>query len=352
METIPVMALKPGLELGEDVKDHKGNVILRKNTVLDKHFIEKLQVNNISVVSIMEAEDYVSTYFEKIKISKTFSEFEKLYFANFTAYKVALESFIYKKVPMNNDDLLNIIRNISEPLDKSKHTMLDMLSVLRTDDKDFLFAHGLNVALICNYTAKWFGLDDEETKILILSGFYYDIGKFKLSDEIIRKPGKLTPEELVLMKSHPALGYSLIQNLNIDMNIKLATLMHHEKVDGSGYPQGLVDSRINKFAKIISILDSYEAMTSYRSYRLPLCPFKVIDIFEKDGLGKYDTDFYLTFLKRMVDEYIGKEVMLNDGTTCTVVLINQQNLSRPMVQAPDKYIDLSKEKHLYIQTLI
>jgi HD-GYP domain-containing protein (c-di-GMP phosphodiesterase class II) len=93
-------------------------------------------------------------------------------------------------------------------------------------------------------------------------------------------------------------------------------------------------------------------MTSYRAYRNPMCPFKVIEIFEKDGLERYDVAYYLTFLSRMVEEYIGKEVMLNDGTECSIVLINKNNLSRPMVRTENNYIDLSQNKSLYIEKLI
>ena len=353
MEMVATVALKPGMELGENVTDHRGNVILKKNTILDKNYIEKLSVHNIICVNVLEPEDYVDNYFDKVKNSKSFKEFEKLYFENFTAYKVSTEFLVYNKTPINNEDLLSIIDHITKPLNQSKTTILDMLSVLRTDDKDFLFAHGLNVALICNYTASWFDLDEEEKKILVLCGFYYDIGKFLIPESIIRKQGKLTDEEFTKIKTHPLLGFSLLQNFsNINDNIKLATLMHHERCDGLGYPQKLTEEKINKFAKIISILDAYEAMTSYRSYRAPLCPFKVIDILSKDGYGKYDTNYYLNFMKRIVEEYIGKEVMLNNGTACKIVLINQQDLARPMVVTEaNEYIDLSKEKSLYIDRL-
>lgn len=353
MEMVATVALKPGMELGENVTDHRGNTILKKHTILDKNYIEKLQVHNIICVNILEPEDYVDNYFDKVKNSKTFKQFEKLYFENFTAYKVSVEFLVYNKTPINNEDLLSIIDNITKPLNQSKTTILDMLSVLRTDDKDFLFAHGLNVALICSYTAGWYNLTEEEKRTLILCGFYYDIGKFSVPEEIIRKQGKLTDEEFTKIKTHPLLGYSMLQNFsNVDDNIKLATLMHHERCDGLGYPQKLTEDKINKFAKIIAILDAYEAMTSYRSYRAPLCPFKVIDILSKDGYGKYDTNFYLNFMQRIVEEYIGKEVMLNNGTVCKIVLINKQDLSRPMVVTEDnEYIDLSKEKSLYIDRL-
>ena len=352
MELVATVALKPGMEVAEDATDYKGNVVVKKNTVLDKLTIQKLMLSPIKCVSIREAEDYVLTYFEKIKVSKTFKKFSDLYFQNFTAYKVAVDSFILKKVPMNNSDLLKIIDNITEPFAHSKTTILDMLAVLGIADQDLLYAHGLNVALICAYTGKWFRLSEQEINTLILCGFYYDIGKFKIPKELIFKPGKLTDEERALMKTHPVHSYNLIQNLSIDINIKLAALMHHERCDGSGYPQKLPSDRINNFAKIISILDAYEAMTSYRSYREPLCPFKVIEIFEKDGIDKYDVAFYLTFLERMVEEYIGKEVMLNDGTECSIVLINKNKLSRPMVRAGNNYIDLANNKNLYIEKLI
>lgn len=353
MELIATPALKPGMEVAEDLLDNRGHVIIKKGVTLDKNLIEKIEVNNIFCVNIMEAEDYVTNYFDKVRNSKAFKNFNDLYFENFTAYKVAVEFLVYNKAPMNNDDLLNIIENITAPLSQNKTTMLDMLSVLSTEDKDFLFAHGLNVALICSYTAGWFSLNEEEKKILILCGFYYDIGKFLIPKEIIWKQGKLTNEEFVTMKKHTLLGYSLLQNIDINPNIKLATLMHHERCDGSGYPQKLMEEKINKYAKIIAILDAYEAMTSYRSYREPLCPFKVVEILEKDGFGKYDTDYYLTFRKRIVEEYIGKEVQLNDGTVCKVVLINNHALSRPMVMTESgSYIDLSTEKSLSIEKLM
>lgn len=353
MEMVATLSLKPGMIVAENVTDHKGNVIIKENTELDRMLIEKISVNNIICINIKEPEDFVDNYFDKVKISKSFKQFEKLYFENFTAYRVSVEFLVNNKTPINNNDLLKIVDSITKPLSQSKTTVLDMLSVLRTDDKDFLYAHGLNVALICNYTANWFGLTEEEKNILVLCGFYYDIGKFLIPDSIIRKNGKLTDSEFTKMKTHTLLGFSMLQNItNLDDNVKLSALMHHERCDGNGYPQKLTEDKINKYAKIISILDAYEAMTSYRSYRAPLCPFKVIDILSKDGYGKYDTEYYLNFMTRMVEEYIGKEVMLNNGTACKIVLINKNNLSRPMVVTTgNEYIDLSKEKSLFIDRL-
>lgn len=354
MEMIATMALKPGMEVAEDVTDHRGNVIIKKKTKLDKYLIEKLFVNNVICINIMEPEDYVKHYFEKVRCSKYYGIFEQLYFENFTAYKVSIDQLLACKAPINNNDLLKIIDNITKPLASSNITLLDMLSILRTDDKDFLYSHGLNVALICSYTASWFDLTEEEKKILILCGFYYDIGKFKIPDSIIKKNGKLTEAEFLKIKTHPLLGYQIIQDIDsIDPNVKLATLMHHERCDGSGYPQKIKDEKINKFAKIIAILDSYEAMTSYRSYRLPFCPFTVVDIIASEGFGRYSTKYYFSFLRRIVGEYIGKDVVLNNGTSCKIVKINNHDLARPIVMTEENIsIDLSHERSLYINSLL
>lgn len=353
MELTAVISLKPGMEVAEDVVDYKGNIIIKKDTSLDKFLIQKLQIANITCINIKEPEDYLTTYFEKIKASKLFSKFYETYTHNFVAYRKLMESFLFSNEPIDEDALLTIVNNIIAPFKHSKITLLDMLTVLETPEADFLYGHAINVALICQYTGKWFKLDEDDQKTLTLCGFYYDIGKFKIPPEILRKQGKYTPEEFNMMKSHALKGYQMLMDLNIDYRIKLCALMHHERCDGSGYPQGLKGEKINQFAKIISILDSYEAMTSYRTYRAPLCPFSVIEIFEKDGYGKYDTGVYMTFLERMVEEYIGKEVQLNDGTTCVVVLINKQKFSRPMVRTNEGvYIDLSKEKNLSITSLV
>ena len=353
MELTAVLALTPGMEVAEDVIDHRGNIIIKKNTALDKFLIQKLTIANISCINIKEPEDYLTTYFEKIKVSKVFKQFYDIYANNFVEYRKMMEQFFFNGLTPSSDKLLDIIEQIYYPFRHSKITLLDMLAVLETPEADFLYSHALNVAIICRYTAKWFRLTEDDEKALVLCGFYYDIGKHSIPQEILRKQGKYTDEEFNMMKSHTLRGYQMIQNLDIDFRIKLAALQHHERCDGTGYPQNLKDEKINIFAKIIAILDSYEAMTSYRSYRAPLCPFKVIEIFEKDGYGKYDTGVYMTFLERMVEEYIGKQVQLNDGTICNVVLINKQSFSRPMVKTEDeKYIDLSSNKNLFIQSLI
>jgi len=352
MEMIATLALKSGMELAEDVYDYQEKLVLKKNTVLDIHMIKKIQMRSVMSVNIKEPEDYKPTYFEKLKVSKNFSKFEEIYKMNLIAWRVSVDSFIYKKVPMNNSDLLKITHNIITPFMNEKQSVMDMLYILQPAESDMTYAHCLNVALLCNTFGHWTHMSDEQINILILCGFYYDIGKFLLPNDIIWKPDKLDNLEYDLVKTHAFYGYHIIKSLDIDDHIKNAALMHHERCDGSGYPQKLQHSEIDAYAKIISILDVYEAMTSYRSYRSPICPFKVISVLENEAYQKYDVGYIMTFLQRMVEEYTNKQVRLNDDREGEIIFINKQFPSRPMICCGKDYIDLSQNKNLIIEALI
>lgn len=93
-------------------------------------------------------------------------------------------------------------------------------------------------------------------------------------------------------------------------------------------------------------------MTSARIYRGPMCPFRVIEIFESEGLQKYDPEYIMTFLESIVNTYIHNEVLLSDNTKATVVFINKQTLSKPMVKKGNEIIDLSKEEDLHIDAIL
>ena len=134
-----------------------------------------------------------------------------------------------------------------------------------------------------------------------------------------------------------------------------ATLQHHERSDGSGYPRGLFDEEIDDFAAIVAIADVYDAMTSARAHRDPLCSFQVINEFEKGGLQKYRTQYILTFLERIANTYNNSRIILNNAKTGRVVYINKSNLSRPVIQMDNgDIINLadSVNKDLFIKAIL
>lgn len=218
-----------------------------------------------------------------------------------------------------------------------------------------VYAHSLNVALISRMIGRWLRFERHDLDILTLAGLMHDIGKLLIPSDILNKPGSLTDEEFAKIKQHPALGYEILKRQpDLDSRIKKAALMHHERCDGSGYPTGLTEDYIDNFAMIVAIADVYDAMTAARSYRSPLCPFEVISKFEEDGFQKYHTKYILVFLKQIASTYQSNRVILSDGRGCTIVMLNQNALSRPIVQFDDKScLDLSTaSRDLYIKAVL
>ena len=230
--------------------------------------------------------------------------------------------------------------------------IFEMINNMRQYD-DSTYAHSINVALISNVLATWLGMKEKDILLLTQCGLLHDIGKLCIPDNIIKKPGKLTDAEFNLVKTHPYAGYEILEKQKLNPHILNSAMMHHERCDGTGYPFGLSAEKIDDYAKIISIADVYDAMTSARVYRGAMCPFKVIEIFENEGLSKYDTRFLLTFIENVLNTYIQTRVRLSDGRTGEVIMINKHALSRPLIRSGSGYIDLSKEPDaVYIEEII
>lgn len=231
----------------------------------------------------------------------------------------------------------------------SSVALFDLLRTLRGND-DTVYAHSINVGLIARVLGKWLKMSNDDLDILTIAGFLHDIGKLTIPPEVLTKTGKLTDEEFAKIRKHPVNSYKILSTIpNIDKRILFVALQHHERYDGSGYPDHLSGDQIDDFAAIMAIADVYDAMTATRSYRSAKCAFEVIEDFEKDGYQKYNTKFIMTFLEHIADYYNNTVVMLSNEQTARIIYINPQALSRPMVKMNNgDIVDLSKERELHI----
>lgn len=306
--------------------------------------------------SVIEEPSVINTtkepsHFDRLKSSPKFIQFQNTFQENVGELRGQINAIVEKNAPIDVDTMIGSTLSMIESQD-NPYAVFDMLHNMRQFD-DLTYAHSLNVALICNVFAHWLSMSEEEIKLATACGMLHDIGKLKIDDAIIKKPGKLTDEEYRQIKSHPVEGYKILLNQDINPHIKNAALMHHEKCDGSGYPLKLTSEKIDKYAKLVSIADVYDAMTSARVYRGALCPFKVIEIFENEGLHKYDITYIMTFLENVVNTYINNRVLLSDGRIGTITWINKQCLSKPLIQLEDgEFVELSKSPDLKIEQIL
>ena len=356
MPRIMTSNLIPGMVTAEDVFSHNNQLILPRGLTLTDKAITKLEFYSVSAVNIREdsvepseAQAPEPTYSERIRSSEEFIRFKKEYEEEMEEFKGSVNDIITKNV-IDTDALLEQPEKLLEENSNGIH-IFDMLHNMRMYD-DPTYAHCLNVALICHVFGTWIKMDEEDIKTLTLCGLLHDVGKLMVPESIISKPAKLTTEEYDIIKTHSLEGYNKLKTMDIDDHIKNAALMHHERCDGSGYPFGLKTNRIDRFARIVSIADVYDAMTSARVYRGPLCPFQVISIFEQEGLQKYDPEYILIFLGYIVNTYMHNRVRLSNGMEGDIVLINKLDLSKPMVQCGNHYVDLSREHGIFVEAIL
>ena len=368
--------LLPGMVTAIPVRTKRGQLIINPNVELTRTLISRLEFYGIASVQITEnkqvaapmetpkdpayfpAKSPVSapspvsdaSYSQKLKSSPEFQRFQVDFTLRSQDLKTCFDAYLSDGGTVNKEELLSKTISLVSP----KQTTLDVFDMLHNmrQVNDSTYAHSLNVAIISRIIGKWLHFSNEELDTLTLAGLLHDIGKTKIPDEVLNKDGKLTDEEFQMIRNHPKYGYDILKSQPLNSHIKKAALMHHERCDGSGYPMGLTMEEIDDYALIIAIADVYDAMTAARSYRAPLCPFEVIAEFEKDGLQKYKPKYILTFLENIANAYQNNRVMLSDGTSARIVLLNHRRLSKPLVQLDDgACIDLEKSP-LYIKAII
>lgn len=357
MKRLNISELFPGMITAEDVYTYNNQLILQRGTVLTDKTITKLEFYSIFSVRV---EDNIPArprpqidepYSVRVKSSPEFRSFKNNYDAELQGLHNTMNDLAAKNVEVDVDLLLSRSLSLLESVKSSNFSVLDMLHNMRQYD-DLTYAHSMNVALICNVFAGWLNMSTQDIELATLCGLLHDIGKLKIPDSIIKKPAKLTDAEYEIIKTHPIEGYKLLNRLDLNDHIKNAALMHHERCDGSGYPLNMTDAAIDPFAKMVAIADVYDAMTSARIYRGPQCPFTAIELFEQEGLSKYDPRFIMVFLQHIVNTYLQNRVRLNDGREGTIVYINSRYLSRPLVKCNDDVVDLTANTRLYIEAII
>lgn len=227
-----------------------------------------------------------------------------------------------------------------------------LFSQLITKD-EYTYQHAIGVGIIATLIGKWLKLPSEKLNTLTLGATLHDIGKVNITQEILNKPSPLTKDEFEEMKRHTIYGYEILKRTNeLDEVIPIIALQHHEQEDGNGYPIGLIGSQINELVKIVTIADVFHSMTSERMYQKAVPFYKVIKQMERDAYRKFDPYIFLTFLNKMMNLLVGKEVILTDRRKGVVIMIHPYDPLRCLIQLEEGYVDLRYEPHLQIEKVL
>lgn len=222
-------------------------------------------------------------------------------------------------------------RESREKLDRVNMNIIRSLAYT-IDAKDrYTSGHSQRVAEYSLEIAKRMNKSDEDQKIIYYAGLLHDVGKIRVPEAVINKPGKLSDEEFDQIRIHPVSGYHILKDINDDERIGYGAKYHHERYDGTGYPNGLAGKNIPEIARIIGVADAYDAMASNRSYRKALSQDIVRSEIEKGKGRQFDPEIADIMLK-MIDE--DKEYKMCQAETLKndILVVDDELMNIKMVE--------------------
>jgi putative nucleotidyltransferase with HDIG domain len=311
MEKIHVNQLKVGMTVVKTDKKWYSLPFLNK-PIKDEKTINIIKNFNIEYVYVLKGESHLKEV-EKDNINEadfklddedilkhtvTLSELNEA--KMFYEKAKSIIKFIFEEAKKNHkldiEPAKELIGSISTKFFKKPHILTGMAKLKNFEEYDL--AHSVNVSVLCLALGKKLGYDGERMQHLGLGGLLHDIGKIKISNDIIHKKGALSEEEYEIVKKHPEYGYEMVEeDFRIPQQVKEIILQHHERFDGTGYPYGLKDFQISQHGQIAAIADVYDAMTSDKLYNKRKVHLDALKTIHKLS-GKH---FSKTFVKFFVD---------------------------------------------------
>lgn len=351
MGNLRVEDLKPGMRPAQDYRIGD-QIVFPKGVPLTEEQVAWIQdlIKKQSKASAKAGQ--LPDYRKNIVESKEFVRFEKGYESGIDRTRVTFNQVLKADEEVDEEELLEGVEKCLQSCSGVFGNLIMMLQNMNGLDEG-TYGHCVNVSLLSAMLGRKLNLSEEEIRIVSLGGLLHDIGKLKMPEQIIQKPTQLSSEEFSIVKRHPIEGYKLLHNKGLPEDVLMCVLQHHERCDGSGYPYGAKREQINKYARIVAIANVFESLTSNRVYREAISPFAAIRVFEEERYEKYELKYLLTFLEYIVQVYVGMDVLLSNGEKGKIVLANQQNLSRPLIQTKNGFLDLAKApKELTIKEIL
>lgn len=332
MRILQANQLLVGMTTGMDLL-YKDNVFLKEKTILTEQDINSIidTFGEEKLVWVCDLIELKQDIYGETKLSNIYID----YVVNF--YKQLLSSSL-----TNSEKFNRLIKGFRNYLYKNRDALYDLF-VLR-ENHCYTFEHSISVAMYATLIGISMELTDKELYNLVIGGLLHDIGKLKISNTILDKPTKLSDAEFLAIQQHPNYGLLLAKNLSeITTEMRNIIEQHHEKLNGTGYPNKLKNNDISYLSKIITVCDIFDAVTSKRSYHDPISCEKGFEILRsevsRDNISKEIVDI----LEKQLTHFMKNTfVTLNNGETCLVLTEREGNQPPVVLSCTTKQIyDLS-----------
>ncbi|NMB41480.1 MAG: HD-GYP domain-containing protein [Firmicutes bacterium] len=315
MRKVPVWALEPGMKVGRPIFDSSGFLLLNTGKKIKQEYICHLR--KLDIPSIYIIDDIIPDVdIEDVILDETRQKANNLVRSILTDLEKQPEKSV-PKLLFTYSDIRDVLDDIIDQLLDNKNLIIN-LSDIRTSD-NYTFAHSVNVAVMAVTTAISFGFPRSKLQEVGLGSLLHDLGKVKIPNSILNKKRELTPEEFLEIKKHPFYGYDMFKKQYLgSVPSALIILQHHERINGDGYPQGLVGEQIHVYSKICSIADVYDALVSDRPYREAFPPHKALELLQSE-VELFDSNVLQKFIQHIAAYPIGTFVELSNGEIGIVV---------------------------------
>ncbi len=330
MRLVATTSVEEGALLGKAIYNDKGQILLNVGARLELKILDRLEEFGIDYIYIKDpdTDDIIvkNSIPDELRIKAIMTIGD-------TFKQIQVDSKISQAFVMENSarKFKKLIVALLDELYSSKE-LLNLLSDVFLHDH-YIFSHSLNVTLYALAIGIEMKLSPKELEQLGLGAILHDVGKMKVPEEILSKPGKLTAEEFQIIKAHAEDGFQMLRNIpTVPLIVAHCAYQHHERLNGAGYPRGLKEDEIHLFGKILGVADVFDAVTSNRVYRPAMLPHEGLEILYSGAGSLFDQKVVDAFRRAVAIYPIGLTVTLSDGRKGVVAEQNNGLSERPVVR--------------------
>lgn len=320
---IEVKDIQVGFILDEDIHDD-GVLLLSKGQIITERIKELLQ--NRGKVKVIK-----DTVIDTNYIQEDLNDDRLVVLNDEIRERISNDiTNLFENIESNTNLATSISDTLVNDVLKKDGIGLNLESLKISDE--YTFKHSVDVAAASIILGKYLGLGEDSLRDIGTAGILHDIGKIKIPNEILNKNGRLTDDEFRIIKNHPVYGYQMLaDNKQLSEPIRRAVLYHHEKYCGGGYPSGIEGSKIPLYARILTVVDVFDALVTERPYHKAYSVKDTIELMYTMA-SQFDMEIFQAFLNSVILYPIGTLVELTNGTTCQVIKSNKGYPVRPIVK--------------------
>lgn len=346
MRFISRYCVKEGMTLDKSIYNGNGDLLLRKGSIINSNYMEK--INSIGLSGI-----YINDELSRDLIMENIVNEEVRNEAKKGVKKVFSVVSDNEDTDESLQNVIKVMGDIIEDILNNDVLLVNMIDIKLFDE--YTFEHSVNVAILSLIMGVSLDLNENELYELGIGALLHDIGKVFIPNEILNKKGRLEKEEFNTIKEHSSLGYNLLKNNElISRNSLNAIIDHHERWDGSGYPNNKKKEEISLFGRIVGICDVYDALTSNRVYKNAVLPSEAMECIIGGSGTDFDFELVKVFYRIIATFPLGTIVKLSNGRKAIVIKNHKEFNSRPTVRTLDnnEVLSLINDKSLLNVTII